>query len=466
VTPRRPRAPVLLIVAGVALASCNGSDDTRSAEMPPAVVESGGATTTFDVTTEAFARSAANLGTEDRAAFAVGNAFFNDNWVIAPGSTAGRDGLGPVYNALSCSGCHLHDGRAQPPSASSDSPGLLFRLSVPGEDRHGGPVPEPTYGGQFNDLSIPGVPSEGTVDIEHTSVDGTFADGTKYTLDRPSYQLNGALGPLAKDAMVSPRIAPAMTGVGLLEAVPASDVIARADPDDVDRDGISGRPNMVWDLDGDAVVLGRFGWKASQPSVRQQVAGAFQGDIGITSSLHPDQPCTIAETACVAAPNGGAPELDEHKLDRVTFYSRTLGVPARRDIDKPAVADGAKLFAGLGCSSCHTPTLTTGETDIPELAHQEIHPYTDLLLHDMGPDLADGRPDFGASGSEWRTAPLWGIGLVSVVDGHTRFMHDGRARSIEEAILWHGGEAAAAQLAYRDLSADDRAKLLAFVGSL
>jgi CxxC motif-containing protein (DUF1111 family) len=465
VTRRRRFEPVVLVMAGLVVASCGGSDGKRG-EIPPAVVESGGATTTFDLTTEAFARSAANLGTDARAAFAVGNAFFNDNWVIAPASTSGRDGLGPVYNALSCSGCHLHDGRAQPPSASSDSPGLLFRLSVPGEGAHGAPLPEPTYGGQFNDLSIPGVQPEGTVDIEHELVDGTFSDGTKYTLDRPVYRLHGTLGPLAEDAMVSPRIAPAMTGVGLLEAVPAADIIGGADPDDKDGDGISGRPNMVWDLITDAVALGRFGWKASQPSVRQQVAGAFQGDIGITSSLDPDQPCTSAETACLDSPNGGNPELDEHKLDRVTFYSRTLGVPARRDIDEPSVAAGGELFAQVGCSGCHTPTLTTGDSDISALAHQQIHPYTDLLLHDMGSGLADGRPDFDASGTEWRTAPLWGIGLVSVVNGHTRFMHDGRARSIEEAILWHGGEASAAQLAYRDLSADDRAKLLAFMGSL
>jgi CxxC motif-containing protein (DUF1111 family) len=266
--------------------------------------------------------------------------------------------------------------------------------------------------------------------------------------------------------MVSPRIAPAVMGVGLLEAVPAGDITARADPDDSDGDGISGRPNQVWDPVAEAMALGRFGWKAGQPTVRAQAAAAFVGDLGITSTLHPDQPCTAVEADCAAAPDGGMPELDDNKLDRVTFYNRTLAVPARRDVTDVAVQAGAQNFAELGCSSCHTPTMSTGDDDIPALAQQEIHPYTDLLLHDMGSRLADDRPEFAASGTEWRTAPLWGIGLVERVNGHTRFLHDGRARSLEEAILWHGGEAAAAQQGFRDLSATERAELIAFLESL
>jgi len=457
----------LAATAVVSLLVACGGDDSGSADAPSATTAlSGGATTTFDTTVDAFARSAANLPSDDRAAFAVGNAFFNDNWVVASASPEGRDGLGPLHNAVSCSGCHLHDGRAAPPDEGTESPGLLFRLSVSGEDEHGGPLPDPVYGGQLADIGIPGVEAEGEVQITHTEISGRFGDGTPYTLALPHYTVVGNFGDLASDVQISPRIAPAMVGMGLLEAIPEDVIRAAEDPDDEDGDGISGRANSVWDDATSSFALGRFGWKANQPTVAQQVAHAFQGDLGITSSSVPDQPCTLAEVACVAAPSGGEPELDDAKLVRVVFYSRTLGVPARRDVDDPEAMAGATTFASLGCSACHTTTFTTGDSDIAALEGQEIHPYTDLLLHDMGPLLADGRPDGEASGSEWRTAPLWGLGLVSTVNGHTRFLHDGRARSIEEAILWHGGEASDAQIAYLELDADDRADLLSFLESL
>jgi len=452
----------------VILAACSAGGDGRGDGAPAVDVDrarSGGATTVDDTSSFAFSLPLANLPAEDRRAFAVGNNFFNDNWVTAPASTEGRDGLGPTFNAQSCSSCHFRDGRAQPPAADDPQLGLLFRLSRPGAD--GTPQPVDGYGDQLQDQSINGVPAEGRVVTTYEQLSGSFADGTPYSLIRPTYDIvDLQFGDLPAGTMVSPRIAPAMIGVGLLEAVPEADVRAAADPDDEDGDGISGRANEVVDARTGATVLGRFGWKANVATVEGQVAAAFHGDIGITTSLHPDQNCPTTQIDCSASPSGGSPEVDDAKLQRVTFYSRTLAVPARRDVGLEVTDEGEGLFEEIGCSSCHTPSFTTGETDISALEGQTIRPYTDLLLHDLGEGLADGRPDGLATGSEWRTAPLWGIGLVQTVNGHTRFLHDGRARNITEAILWHGGEAADPMRRFTELSADDRRALVAFVESL
>jgi CxxC motif-containing protein (DUF1111 family) len=243
-------------------------------------------------------------------------------------------------------------------------------------------------------------------------------------------------------------------------------VLARADPDDADHDGISGRANWVWDQAAGASALGRFGWKANQPPLRQQAAGAALGDIGLTSPLFPGQNCGAGQAACAAAPSGGEPELSERFLDRLELYTQALAVPAMRAPRDASVRRGWELFNRAGCAACHTPTLTTGPHRLAALSGQIVHPFTDLLLHDLGPGLADGRPDFLASGSEWRTAPLWGIGLIERVNGHTRLLHDGRARDLAEAILWHGGEAAAAREAFRTMAPDERAALLAFLKAL
>jgi len=264
---------------------------------------------------------------------------------------------------------------------------------------------------------------------------------------------------------LSARVAPPLVGLGLLERIPSAAIEALADPDDRDANGISGRVNRVRDAASGASSLGRFGWKAGQPSVRQQVAAAFHGDLGITSSLFPESPCTPVQVACAKAPDGGTPELTDALLDLVTFYARTLGVPARRN---PSTArPGEALFRKIGCADCHVERFVTGPApDLPLLAEQEIHPYTDLLLHDMGEGLADGRPEFAADGREWRTPPLWGIGLVHAVSRHTRFLHDGRARNLEEAILWHGGEAEKARRAYTALERSERDQLLFFLDTL
>ena len=248
--------------------------------------------------------------------------------------------------------------------------------------------------------------------------------------------------------------------------MPERTITDHADPRDSDGDGISGRPNRVIDARTGALVPGRFGWKANVPTVEQQNAGAFNGDIGITTPIFPKENCPDGQRACEAAPRGGQPEVDARKLGRVTFYARTLAVPARRAVGAQQTSGGERTFANLGCSACHRLELKTGDSDVAALSKQTIRPYTDMLLHDMGPGLADGRPDSLATGSEWRTAPLWGIGLVKTVNRHTRFLHDGRARSIEEAILWHGGEAAAAMQRFLNLPRRDRENLIAFLRSL
>jgi CxxC motif-containing protein (DUF1111 family) len=425
----------------------------------------GGGTTRADTTRNAFGLSAANLSDAERRRFEIGNSFFTSNWVIAPSSTDARDGLGPTLNAQACSSCHLLDGRGAPTDVGD---GLLLRLSVPGRDpRTGAPVPEPTYEGQLQDRSILDVPAEGKVEVTYASIPGTFGDGTAFELRQPTFRIvDLAFGPLAPGTMVGPRLAPQVIGMGLLEAVPEATIVDRADPDDEDGNGNSGRANTVWDERAGAPALGRFGWKANVATVEQQVASAFHGDIGITSSLHPAPNCPPPQAQCAAAISGGEPEITDERLGNVTFYNRTLAVPALRGPTDASVLAGAKVFDDLGCSDCHTETLKTGASDIATLADQTIHPYTDLLLHDMGAGLADGRPDFQASGSEWRTPPLWGLGLIDDVGGRRFLLHDGRARTIAEAILWHGGEADASKERFRLAPARDRDALLAFLEAL
>ncbi len=452
------RALLILLVA----CGDNASDYEPGEEL------AGGETTVFEEGANAFSLAARNLIGERREKFFVGNSFFKRAWVTAPSSTSGVDGLGPTYNATSCAACHFKDGRGAPPQEPDEEfLGLLVRLSVPGEAPDGGPLGDPVYGGQFNHKSLLDVPAEGTAKVTYVEVAGAFGDGSPFSLRQPSYQFDLAFGPFGEGIMISPRTGPAMVGLGLLEAIDESVIVELADEGDADGDGISGRVNRVFDVRSRSAKLGRFGWKANQPTLEQQVAGAFNGDIGITSTLFPDQNCPPAQTACAASPDGGTPEIADDKIDEVTYYSQLLAVPARRDFRDPVVLRGKALFHEAGCASCHTPKLVTGElAGIPEVSGQTIFPYTDLLLHDLGDELADGRPDFLATGNEWRTPPLWGIGLVKVVNRHTDFLHDGRARDLSEAILWHGGEGEAAREAYRLMPESDRGALIRFLESL
>jgi len=423
---------------------------------------------------DAFSRPLPTLDPAHRAAFQAGRSLFQQVWTVGPSEVRpDLDGLGPLFNRQSCIACHAKNGRGEPPEGESDSMrSTLVRLSVPGGGAGAAPQPHPVYGDQFNPDGIPGVPGEGRATLVWSERVDRLADGTPVALRRPDLRLgNLGYGPLGPEVMTSVRMAPPLVGLGLLEAVPEADLLARADPDDRDGDGVRGRVNLVWDAARGAFAIGRFGLKANQPSLRQQNAGAFDGDLGLTSTLFPHHGCTAAQTACRAAAGEDAgdtkPELSDEQLDLVTLYTRALAVPARQNADDPMVRVGEGLFAAIGCAACHTPTLRTGPSPaLPELAGRTIHPYTDLLLHDMGDGLADGRPDFQATGRQWRTPPLWGLGMTAVVTDRPAYLHDGRARSVLEAILWHGGEAEPAREAVRRMPLLNRKALLAFLESL
>lgn len=465
-------AAVIVAAGGWAAHACKARDPASAlapVEMPDPSSPPGGDYTTALSNRTAFTQSGPVLTTDERRIFFFGNRLFNTNWATAPGSVKAFDGLGPVFNRVSCSGCHTRDGRGRPPlSAGEDFDSMLIRISIPGRGADGGPNPHPAYGDQINDRAILGVPAEAKVDLKWKTISGAYDDGVPYGLQKPIFKIvDPAFGPLGGDIMMSPRVAPAMVGLGLLEFVYESDILRRADPGDRDGDGISGRPNWVVDPETGKKAVGRFGWKANQATLRSQDAGAAFGDIGLTTRLHPRQNCASGQSACMAAVDGGEPELSDEFLDKLVLYSRTLAVPARRDERDPQVIAGGRIFAEIGCAACHTPTMKSGAMAAPiSLANQTFHPFTDLLLHDMGPELADGRPDFEATGSEWRTPPLWGLGLVPEVNGHDRLMHDGRARGVAEAILWHGGEGEAARDRFKALTARERASLVAFVNSL
>jgi CxxC motif-containing protein (DUF1111 family) len=432
---------------------------------------SGGATTTFENGAEAFETAAPNLSAAHLQRHEEGDDAFGLAHVPGAG-VDGNGGLGPVFDNVSCEACHLGDGRGRPPeNEGGEFTSMLFRASVSGRDANGGPLGIPGgFGGQLQTHMNAGYTPDITAMIHYVETQGTFADGTPYQLHAPQYTINGAYPGLPATFLFSPRVAPVVFGLGLLEAVPELALIGRSDPRDLDRDGISGRVNLVYDAVRHQRAVGRFGWKANTPNLIQQTAGAYNGDMGVTSDLFPSEPCAgrnsdpLTDAGCNTT---HAPEVTAATVADVAFYTQTLAVPARRNLNDPTARRGETVFYAVGCDGCHTPTLRTGFLrGIPEVSNQVIHPYTDLLIHDMGPGLADGRPDFQASGSEWRTAPLWGIGLVFTVNGHTRFLHDGRAYSLQEAVLWHGGEATRARDRFTHLAKPDRDALLAFLQSL
>lgn len=429
---------------------------------------SGGTSTVINATVEAFGFASPTLTPEQSVDFGVGNSLFRQSWVTAPSSTTARDGLGPFFNAISCSACHFKDGRGRPPAFDGEmGKGLLLRLSLPGSDAWGGAISDPIYGHQLQDNALLDVTPKGAYTITYQNSTETLADGTVVELRSPSYHINGlAYGPLAPGLLVSPRVANQMVGLGLLEAVHQSTYLAFADEFDSNGDGISGRANYVYDKESNSLKMGLFGWKANQPNIRQQVAAAFVNDIGITSPVFPDEhgPTGFDFTGI---PNGGTPEIADVAFNRVVLYSQSLSVPVRRNHDAPNVLRGKKIFNDIKCASCHIPKMQTGSDYYLEgLRNQTIRPYTDMLLHDMGAGLADGAPDYLATGSEWRTPPLWGIGLINTVNGHTQLLHDGRARNITEAILWHGGEAENSRNAFKQLTSAERQDLLDFLNSL
>ncbi len=429
----------------------------------------GGNFTTFDFSENAFGIEGKNLTPQQSNDFTTGNSSFRSNWVVAPSSVQTLDGLGVLFNAVSCGSCHFKDGRAKPPlSPNENLNGLLFRLSI-GNDIQGNPIPDPNYGTQLQDKAILGVLPEAKVTVNYQEITQNYPDGTSYTLRKPIYTFSQQnYGNFSPNMLFSPRIAQQICGLGLLENIPAQDILALVDENDTNNDNISGKANMVWDVINQKITLGRFGWKANVATLKEQNAGAFHGDIGITSSIFPQENITANQQSTLGnLPNGGTPEIDDITLEKVSNYTKMLSVPARREPKNEEVLQGKQLFMQLNCKSCHNPSFVTGNNSpISALNNQKIFPYTDLLLHDLGEDLADNRTDFKANGREWRTPPLWGIGMLQTVNKHTFLLHDGRARNIEEAILWHGGEAENQKNAFKNLSKQERNAVIKFLNSL
>ena len=448
-------------------------------------MSAGATTSTKLVNQDAFSQSLANLTFEQEQEFKLGNGLFRKTWVSSPSSTQASDGLGPLFNARACQLCHLKDGRGHPPRVPGEAAtSMLLRLAIPARtdeerqalaDKRLLRIPDPIYGGQLQDSAVPGLKREGSIEISYEEFDVPLAGGETARLRRPTFSVTDfAYGAPDPELTLSPRVAPQMIGLGLVEAIHEDDIRALADPDDRDGDGISGRVSVVRDAETGELALGRFGWKASEATIRDQTAHAFADDIGISSPLAPRHygDCTEKQPACLAMATGvqerlGDTEAPDPVLDLVTFYSRNLAVPARRDFDDAQVLAGKAAFHGAGCNSCHTPKFVT-RRDAPQKEHrfQLIWPYSDFLLHDMGEGLADHQQVGDASGSEWRTAPLWGVGLTETVSGHTLFLHDGRARNLLEAILWHGGEAQNARDKVVAMSPEERAALIRFLESL
>lgn len=423
---------------------------------------SGGMQTVFVTGSGAYSQPFPNMSEEKHEMHEHGDLGFETTFNGDPKQR--NYGLGPVYNNVSCVSCHIGDGRGKAPNPGEALSSLLIRISIPGVNSVGGPNPVPLFGGQLQPRSILGTSAEASVQVSYNENTYSFPDGEVYSLREPNYQLNNHYTSMPGNTMLSARMASPVFGLGLLEAVHEDDILAKADPEDKDGDGISGKANIVWEVDKGGYSLGRFGWKAGQPSVIQQSAGAYNEDMGITNRIFPVE---SSHGQIQGQLSNGKVELSDSTLYAVAYYVQSLAVPGRRRVNDPEVMQGKALFAQIGCNKCHLNSMQTAPNmAFPELSNQRIYPYTDLLLHNMGPGLADNRPEFQADGFEWRTPPLWGIGLSKAVNGHYNFLHDGRARNFTEAIMWHGGEAEQVKNAFAYLSKTERKAVLAFLDSL
>lgn len=526
----------LILPALLALHGCGSGGSGQAAEPDFARVTAlGGETTDFSgaQVTLGFDSPAANLVGENLDLHRAGDVEFEATFIKAVSAEfPAMDGVGPVFNNSACEKCHTLDGRDNYTLKALQAPkgewtklgaqeGVFLRISVgPNEEDevacvptvdncYCGPQKVPGFSDQLFHRGVLGVRDDGShtgqadVYVKFVESEVTYGDGEKTTLSKPVFEIRNPYDapgekpgdntpPLSRllqaDVNTSPRMGMPVFGLGLLEAIPEADILALAEEQDKDGTAITGRPNWVCDPskklqgDPDPRSLGRFGWKASTPTTAIQGSGAYRGDMGVTNYFFPDESIvnTVLHDSYLATNPGddgqqGA-EVPEETVKSVMFYTNTLAVPARRNVDDPTVLAGATLFDSSGCSDCHHPSFETGThrgiwgpsgiTPIPEVENQTIYPFTDMLLHDMGERLADGRTDFVANGREWKTRPLWGIGLTQVVNPLAGFLHDSRANSLEEAILWHGGEAEEAKETFRTMKKADREALIAFLNSL
>lgn len=457
------RAPIIIVSQLIVLSflfvftSCDRDDIDAVPDL-----NAGGQTTIFAEYSNAFQQPAANLSANDFDRHLSGDVLFESIFVTAPSPQ--NSGLGPIFVQNSCVTCHPKNGRAAFPGAGKDMGGLLARISLPGQDINGANISVPGFGTQLQTKGNFNVIPEGELSFFEEFIDGLMADGTPYLIRKPVFMITNTYISLPSNTEMSIRIGPPIFGLGLLESISEADLLSRADPDDSNKDGISGRLNYVYDDRLGKMSPGRFGWKASQPSLFNQTAHAFLQDMGLSSPYLLNDP---SYGQAQHDNNTDDPEVTNDVIELAAFYAQSLGVPAPRRQTDPDVRYGKKLFINIGCEKCHVSKMTTSNNpDHIFLSNQSIQPYTDLLLHDMGEGLADQRNDGLANGKEWRTPPLWGIGLTQVVAGHTNFLHDGRARNLQEAILWHDGEAKKSKDDYAKLSRSDREKLILFLNSL
>ena len=500
-----------ILTLALLLASCGGSSSSNTSEPTPNPEPqpepeitnehlSGGETSTADVSADAFSSRSDNMTDTSRiATFELGDDFFQNPWVAGSASTSSRDGLGGLFNNNACQDCHIRDGRGHAPDEGSDDfNSILFRAArthitqAQQQDMLNSlvaNVPDTTVGGQLQQEAVAGVMPEVELAVTYEERVVTFKDGYQVTLRDPNWHFTNLRAEqgyyLDDDTLFSARVAPPMIGLGLLALVAESEILAKQDIDDANGDGISGKANYVWSVNNQDVALGRFGWKAGQPSLLEQSAGAFLNDMGLTSRLHQTESCLSHQTDCQQTPNGNGDSVNHYDyevpdkiLDAIALYSAHLSVPQRQNAYDDDVKRGKAIFMELGCQQCHTESYTTQySAEHPELSEQKIFPYTDMLLHDMGEDLADftrentpGSSDdlyeFMATATEWRTPPLWGLGKTKTVDPDATFLHDGRARTIMEAVLWHAGEAEATKQKVLELTANEREDLLTFLNDL
>ncbi|RBQ28958.1 thiol oxidoreductase [Aliarcobacter vitoriensis] len=409
-----------------------------------------------------------DLNDEEYDKFMLGRSFFTVPWVKAPSITTARDGLGPLFNANSCISCHPNNGRGLLFSSENiASRAIVARLSITSDNslehkevlNKKGYIPEPVYGNQLAINSIFGVDFEGKVNIDFEEKEILFPDGEKQILLKPKYSLKELnYGDFHKNGIVSYRIAQTLNGMGLIDLISDEDIIANEDIDDKNGDGISGKANWVYSNITKKIELGKYTWKASVAFLKEQVAFAASNDIGLTTTIFQDENCTKFQKTCNEAPKAKDIDLPDNRLDAITYYLKNI--KSYSPVKTKEYKDGFTLFESISCSKCHISSFKTN-------LGFEIYPFSDFLLHDMGEELSDGRVEFLANEREWRTAPLWGLALHEKINKEKpRLLHDGRARSFQEAILWHGGEAENAKKAYMNLPKEQREKLIKFLEEL
>jgi CxxC motif-containing protein (DUF1111 family) len=474
----------IVIVFVLTVASCKKNSTSDSTPSATVSELSAGDETIFDISASAFGDDFPVIPAPLEHVHDFGEVIFNEIFTPPPGyAYSYYTGLGPIFNANSCNACHGGVGEGNPPAGGgSQLTSMLFRISS-GNSNTSGPIDVVGFGGQLQNNAVEGIMPEGTVNITYSIINGTFADGSAYSLQVPAYSVTSTYIPFPSGSMISPRVAPRLIGLGFLEVLSEEQILANAgpvaNPSIGDTNQINGQPNYVYDFTTSSTQLGRFGWKAEQPSVKQQLCGAYNQDMGVTNSVFP-QESSFGQSQYTTYTGNPTPELPDSELYANVEYIQTLAVPAERNGTDAQVIRGSQIFnsSAAQCASCHIPTFTTpayttyidpqpnNDNASSLLTNVVIHPYTDMLLHNMGKALADNRPAYLANGYQFRTPPLWGIGLVPIVDPSGQYLHDGRARSILEAILWHGGEAYNAKKYVLTLSATDRAALVSFVQSL